>query len=487
MDDDKGTSNHIDYADEQGPEDVYEGKGAGPPMDLHNPKNWPLATKITTYMTICCFTFLANVNSSNFTVATKAIVSEFHVSSTDAGHLVSLNVFFFGLGNLAWVPLMRVFGKRPVYLAALLCLSMMNVWSAKATGYSELLGARIMSGLAAAAADATVPAVVADMVLPEGRGHWLMIFHLALTSGLFVGPLINAYIVQDAGWRWMCWFLAIASGVVWLVGVVTIRETTYLPARQNAAHRKSEASYWSTLSLRHGYNPDASFLRTVKAILSAAAYPQLLWCAFTIGVSVGWNIVVQLTASHTFTSSPYNWPAGDIGLLSLAGFIGSLLAFYVGGRLIDQISTRYTRRRGGERQPEYRLPALIVPGLVGPVGILIFGLCIAHRTHWMGVAVGYAMQAFGVAAISNVAVTYALDCYHRIAGEALVIIFVIRNTIGMLLSLYASDWIARQGVAVVFGEMTAIEAASLLLAVPLFFFGMRLRAVTRRYGPNRGD
>ncbi|PYI21832.1 MFS general substrate transporter [Aspergillus violaceofuscus CBS 115571] len=487
MDEDKGTSNHIDYADEQGLEDGYDAKPAEPALDPQDPKNWPLLTKITTYMTICCFTFLANVNSSNFTVATKAIVAEFHVSSTDAGHLVSLNVFFFGLGNLAWVPLMRVFGKRPVYLAALLGLSMMNVWSAKATGYSELLGARIMSGLAAAAADATVPAVVGDMVRPEGRGHWLMIFHLALTSGLFVGPLINAYIVQDAGWRWMCWFLAIASGVVWVVGIFTIRETTYLPSRPKASQDKSHNSVWSVLALKQGYNPDASFLRTVKAILSAAAYPQLLWCAFTIGVSVGWNIVVQLSASRTFTSAPYNWPAGDIGLLSLAGFIGSLLAFYVGGRLIDQISTRYTQRRGGDRQPEYRLPALVVPGVIGPGGILIFGLCIAHQTHWMGVAVGYAMQAFGVAAISNVAVTYALDCYQRIAGEALVIIFVIRNTIGMLLSLYASDWIARQGVAVVFGEMTAIQAASLLLAVPLFFGGGRLRALTGRYGPNRGD
>ncbi|RAH72527.1 MFS general substrate transporter [Aspergillus aculeatinus CBS 121060] len=485
MDEDKGTSNHIDYADEQGLEDGYDAKTTEPASDPHDPKNWPLLTKITTYMTICCFTFLANVNSSNFTVATKAIIAEFHVSSTDAGHLVSLNVFFFGLGNLAWVPLMRVFGKRPVYLAALLGLSMMNVWSANATGYSELLGARIMSGLAAAAADATVPAVVGDMVRPEGRGHWLMIFHLALTSGLFVGPLINAYIVQDAGWRWMCWFLAIASGVVWAVGIFTIRETTYVPARHEASQDKTP-SVWSMLSLKQGYNPDASFLRTVKAILSAAAYPQLLWCAFTIGVSVGWNIVVQLTASRTFTSAPYNWPAGDIGLLSLAGFIGSLLAFYVGGRLIDQISTRYTQRRGGDRQPEYRLPALVVPGVIGPGGILIFGLCIAHQTHWMGVAVGYAMQAFGVAAISNVAVTYALDCYQRIAGEALVIIFVIRNTIGMLLSLYASDWIARQGVAVVFGEMTAIQAASLLLAVPLFFGGQRLRAWTGRYGPNRG-
>lgn len=122
------------------------------------------------------------------------------------------------------------------------------------------------------------------------------------------------------------------------------------------------------------------------------------------------NIVVQLTASRTFTAPPYNWPAGGVGLLSLSGFVGSVLAFYLGGRLIDIISTRYTKSRG-IRLPEYRLPGIAIPGVIGPGGLLIFGLCIANNVHWIGAAVGYAMQAFGVAAISNVAVTYCLDCY----------------------------------------------------------------------------
>lgn len=130
-----------------------------------------------------------------------------------------------------------------------------------------------------------------------------------------------------------------------------------------------------------------------------------------IATDINRNIVVQLTASQAFTAPPYSWSAGSVGLISLSGFIGSVLAFYVGGRLIDIISTRLTHHRGGQRIPEYRLPAIMIPGTIGPAGILIFGLCVANRTHWIGAAFGYAMQAFGVAAISNVAVTYSLDCY----------------------------------------------------------------------------
>ncbi|PYH91839.1 MFS general substrate transporter [Aspergillus ellipticus CBS 707.79] len=446
--------------------------------DPNDPQNWSTAAKLTTYLTICFYTFLANVNGSNFTVATKAIIAEFDVTQTKAGELVCFNVFLFGLGNLFWVPLMRVIGKRPVYLSSMLLLSMMNVWSSRASSYNELLAARILSGFAAAAADATVPAVVSDMVAPDQRGHCLMIFHLALTSGLFIGPLINAYLVQDENWRWMCYFLAIAVGTTFLVSIFTIRETTYL------ARTSQKRSFRGWMSLTIGYNPDASFTQTIWDILRNAAYPQLLWCSFTIGVSVGWNIVVQLTATRTFTAPPYSWPQGSIGLLSLSGFIGAVFAFYLGGRLIDLISTYYTRRRGA-RLPEYRLPALIIPGTIAPAGILIFGLCVANHTPWVGAAVGYAMQAFGVAGISNVAVTYALDCYRPITGEALVIIFIIRNTIGMLLSLYAADWISKQGPAKVFGEMTAIQAVSILLALPLFFWGGKLRQITHGYGPMR--
>lgn len=249
-------------------------------------QNWPTSAKYTTYLTICAFTFLANINSSNFTVATTAIINDFHVSQTQAGELVCFNVFLFGIGNILWVPLMRVVGKRPVYLLAMLIVCMMNVWSSQASSYRELLASRILSGFAAAAADATVPAVVGDMVAPQERGHYLMIFHLAMTGGLFLGPLINAYLVQEQDWRWMCYFLAVAVGVVLAFAIFTIRETSYF--REDHGLPREKRTQWQWMSLTMGYDRRASFGRTILDILVNAAYPPLLWCSFTIGISVGW-------------------------------------------------------------------------------------------------------------------------------------------------------------------------------------------------------
>lgn len=129
------------------------------------------------------------------------------------------------------------------------------------------------------------------------------------------------------------------------------------------------------------------------------------------------NIVVQLTSSQTFTKPPYGWKVGSLGLLSISGFIGAIFAFFLGGKLIDMIANRMTKANNGRREPEFRLPAIIIPAVIGPMGVLIFGLCVAHKTAWIGPAFGYMMQGFGLTAVSNVVVTYAVDGYKEVCNR----------------------------------------------------------------------
>lgn len=76
-----------------------------------------------------------------------------------------------------------------------------------------------------------------------------------------------------------------------------------------------------------------------------------------------------------------------------------------------------TKANNGRREPEYRLPAIIIPAIIGPLGVLIFGLCVAHKTAWIGPAFGYSMQGFGLTAVSNVVVTYAVDGYKEVCRK----------------------------------------------------------------------
>ena len=79
------------------------------------------------------------------------------------------------------------------------------------------------------------------------------------------------------------------------------------------------------------------------------------------------------------------------------------------------------------------------------MGILLFGFMIADTRFWLAPAVGCAMQAFGVTAISNIVVTYVVDSYQPLAAEAMVIIFVIKGIIGAVLILYSINWVRSLG------------------------------------------
>lgn len=157
---------------------------------------------------------------------------------------------------------------------------------------------------------------------------------------------------------------------------------------------------------------------------------------------------------------------------------------FFGGHLIDIISNRWTARNNGIRVPEYRLPPLIIPAVIGPMGIVTFGVCLAHKTHWIGPAFGYAMQGFGLTAASNVLVTYAVDSYSMLAGEVLVIVFLIRGVSGCVLSLYAYDWVLAQGLQDTFGEMAAVQYFFVLFAIGFYYFGKRMRVWTWTFGPS---
>jgi MFS family permease len=257
-------------------------------------RNWPYFDKYSTYLTVCFFAFLGLVNSSNFTVSIVPVAKEFHTTTTRAGYLTSIQLLAMGLGNLFWMPMMRIVGKRPVYLSSLLLLMFTNIWGYFAHSYGSLLASRIIGGFLSAAADATVPSVVADLFYFHERGHCMMMFHTAISAGVFLGPLINAYLVQYAGWRWMCGFMAIAAATTFVVGVFSIHETAYPREKANlelpASAYPPKRSYISKLSLKHGYDSEASFFGWLGSTLVILAYPPVVFVGLTIGVFVGWFV-----------------------------------------------------------------------------------------------------------------------------------------------------------------------------------------------------
>jgi MFS family permease len=126
--------------------------------------------------------------------------------------------------------------------------------------------------------------------------------------------------------------------------------------------------------------------------------------------------------------------------MSIAGFVGAIISFFIGGRLIDFIANRSTSRKGGIAEPEYRLPAMIFPAIIGPMGVLTYGMIIADKKNFWGAIVGFAMLGFALTAASNVVVTYAVDAYRPVSFPFHTPTLPPRNTQRAVLILYVLDF-----------------------------------------------
>lgn len=252
--------------------------------------------KYMTYGTICFYTFLATANASNLSIAIVPISEYFHISTAKVTYLLCFNTLMLGVGNLFWIPLSRVIGRRPVYLISMALMMVFNVWSYESKSYRSLLGARLLSGFAAASGDAPVTAVVADLFPVTERGFVMMFFQFALSCGFFLSPVINAYITQySGGWQWTCGWIAIAAGTNCIVAIFTLWETSY-PARYRIRDEKNpmlsrRRSAITQLSLTNGYNRDGRFFQSLWDILVLAIFPPVTWGGIMVGIFVGWFVL----------------------------------------------------------------------------------------------------------------------------------------------------------------------------------------------------
>ena len=115
--------------------------------------------------------------------------------------------------------------------------------------------------------------------------------------------------------------------------------------------------------LKHFYGP-----LEVIIMFPAVAYVTLLYSSLLV-----WYAVLATTQSQYFSMPPYNFGTSGIGLINLAPFIGSVIGAVWAGPVSDWSIQRLARRNKGIYEPEMRLYISILPGLLGPAGLFLFG------------------------------------------------------------------------------------------------------------------
>jgi MFS family permease len=130
-----------------------------------------------------------------------------------------------GLGSVVASPTAILYGKRPVYLTAIVIFMLSSIWCALSPTYASLVIARIVQGIAVSPVECLPSATVAEIFFLHERAYRLGIYTLLLLGGKNLIPLVSAAIIQSLGWRWVFWMVAIVVGFCFFLIFFFVPET----------------------------------------------------------------------------------------------------------------------------------------------------------------------------------------------------------------------------------------------------------------------
>lgn len=175
-------------------------------------------------------------------------------------------------------------------------------------------------------------------------------------------------------------------------------------------------TFTQRLRIFSGVYTDESFWKLFIRPFGLILLPPILWCSLVQSVTIGFIVAVTSNVASAY-STAYGFAPYQIGLCFFAAIIGAIIGIFVGGVLTDKVADFFTRRNGGVREPEMRLPAIAVSLVTTPLALLLYGAGIQYNLHWMCPTMGLALLNFSVVQATNVALVYVIDAYRPIAGE----------------------------------------------------------------------
>ncbi|WP_281646462.1 MFS transporter [Parendozoicomonas sp. Alg238-R29] len=145
------------------------------------------------------------------------IAQDLHVSLPSAGLLVSLYAFGVAIGAPVLTALTNRWNRKSVLLSLMGLFIIGNLLAWKAPGYSSLIVARILTGLAHGVFFSIGSTIATSLVAKEKEASAIAIMFTGLTVALVTGVPLGTWIGQMLGWRATFMVVSIL-GVIALAG-----------------------------------------------------------------------------------------------------------------------------------------------------------------------------------------------------------------------------------------------------------------------------
>jgi MFS family permease len=367
------------------------------------------------------------------------------------------------------------------------------------------MAACVINGIGAGPAETAQPTIIADIFFLHDRGKWNTLYWVVYMGSLMVGPIVSGPMNDALGWRSFWWLnvglLGLTSAMVffmfpetkWNRGTLTdqLRQASVTSHTDEKAIKQDGAGHASSnddndikpsvtaTSDIHGQGHDLEGVKTAerdpflgkgrprrgqwmlfqknahpfKSILmdlwvpwKLFVFPIVQFASFVVSWSCSSFLTLNLTQTQAFAAPPYNFSSQTIGFLNFAILVGALIGLATAGPFSDWVSMKATKKNGGIREPEMRLPAMIPYVIIMYLGNIVVSVGYENKWPWEAIVIiGYACAGIQVAALPAIASTYAVDSYKPVAGSLFVSITVNKNVWGYGFSKFITPWSEEAG------------------------------------------
>lgn len=440
--------------------------------------------------------------------AAPQILADFKSSNPLYGTiLVSVWELGEAVGPLLIAPLSEIYGRWMVYNGTNMIFILFSIACAASKNLKMLVAFRFING----AGDASIalnPSIVGDMFIQEERGLALAIVGLPPLLGPVAGPVLGGFLTQAEGWRWAFWLSAITGGLCEICFLAFFRET-YGPRilqararrlRKETGNSKFHSKYDSNASVTGSYILRHSLIRPGQMLVRS---PIVLLFAIYVSVVYGFLYILLTTITEVFEAT-YGFSQGKAGLaylgLSTSPLSSSLfysfshkpygfntyhganfpqgLGMVTGVLLCAFTSDWYLKKQHaihGEMKPEYRLPPMVLGGILIPIGLFLYGWTAQYHFFYIVPMIGTATLGFGFFVTTIPLSAYLVDAYKVHAASAIAATIVMRCIVGAVLPLAGPPLYANLGLG--WGNSLLGFVGLLFVPVPMLFmyYGERIR------------
>ncbi|KAF3760913.1 hypothetical protein M406DRAFT_64023 [Cryphonectria parasitica EP155] len=446
--------------------------------DKENPYEWSKWKKTMVSTMLNLMTLFIGLATTAYSSGISSMVEDLHATSEQG----QLGLFTFNIAcaiaPMVLAPFCELVGRKVIYAGAFFCFSILFIGLALARDIGTVIGLRLLLGLFGCVGTILVGGTFDDMYVPHERSRPMAMFSWVAIFGTVAAPIYAGFIDQSIGWRWI-------EGIQGLANVpLLVCIFVFFPETRGgvALHRRAAALRKATGDERFVaegdiYTPDIkSMLRasSVKAIHMLATEPVVLafglWIAFCWGVTFLFLSVISITFADK-----RGWSTGMAGLPYIALALGTTLA-WLAHHLQMRKYDRLIADPNAKVTPEARLYGAMFGAIWLPIGLFIYSFTQYAFLIWVGPCVGLVLIAFGIYFVFESTYSYTADCYGESASSAIAGQGLMRNTLGAVTPLFATQFFVNVGSQYA-GLILALFGTALSL-IPFVFmkWGPKLRA-----------